>query len=78
MTQAEQREEKFRLLCEKEMNESWSKAEKYTEEIEKVLKKEKWDEGDQSLIRIAAMAFLVRATMEKADSIALFGVDLYK
>jgi len=78
MTQDEKREERFRLLCEKTMNESWAAAEKYTEEIEKVLEKEKWNDKDESLVRIAAMAFCQRALMEKADSIALFGVDLYK
>lgn len=78
MTQEEKREEKFHLRCEKVVNETWSDAEKYTEEIEKTLKKEEWDERDQSLMRIAAAAFCQRAIMDKADSIALFGVDLYK
>ena len=78
MNQDGRSEEKYRLLSEKLVNESWSAAEKYAEEIEEVLQQEgELDERGKSLLIIAATAFVQRAAMEKAESIALFGVDLY-
>lgn len=72
------RDDRYKLLCEKILNESWSEIEQYTEEIQVALEKEELDEKDLLLIKLAARAFLQRATMEKAESVALFGVDLYK
>jgi hypothetical protein len=70
-------EARYKLLCEKVLNESWSSVERYTEEIQEVLEKVELNEKDIVLLRIAAGAFVQRAIMEKADSVALFGVDLY-
>lgn len=72
------RDDRYKLLCEKILNESWSEIEQYTEEIQVALLKDEPDEEDLLLIKLAARAFLQRATMEKAESVALFGVDLYK
>ncbi|KKK69948.1 hypothetical protein LCGC14_2928920 [marine sediment metagenome] len=77
MAKNELKEGQNRLLCEKILNESWSKVEKYTEEIKAALEKGKLSEKDLVLIKLAARAFVQRAMMEKADSVALFGVDLY-
>ena len=77
MTEKERIEEQNRLLCGNVLNESWSKVEKYTDEITAALEKKELTEHDLSLIKIAAAAFIQRAMIEKADAIALFGVDLY-
>lgn len=71
-------EEQNRLLCEKILNESWSKVGKYTDEINEALEKKEIDEYDLSIIKMAARAFVLKITMERADSISLFGVDLYE
>jgi hypothetical protein len=72
-------EENYRLLCEKELNESWSIAEKLTDRVIRALDKENSDlsEEDLSLIRIAAGAFVERALVERAEQKSLFGIDLY-
>ena len=72
------KEKNHKLLCEKVLNQSWSSVEKYIPEIEAALDKERWSEKDLILIRIAAIAFLQRAKMQKADSLSLFEVDLYQ
>lgn len=72
------RDGRYKLLCEKILNESWSEIAQYTEEIQVALLKDEPDERDLLLIKLAARAFLQRSTMEKAESVALFGVDLYK
>lgn len=70
------KEEEYRLLCEKVVNESWSTVGKYTDEIDKALEKDILDEKDITLLRAAAQAFVQRSILEKIDSVALFGVDL--
>lgn len=77
MTKDDKKEEQNRLMCEKVLNESWSKVEKYTEDIQIALKKKILTKKDLLLIKLAAYAFVQKISMEKADSIALFGVDLY-
>ncbi len=79
MTKSEQRELKYRLLCEKEINESWAEVEKHTEKIIQALEKEKeeLDEVDFLLIKLAARVFIEKVLMERADNVALFGVDEY-
>ena len=77
MIKDERREERYRLLCEKEVNESWSKVERYTEEIVKILDKKKITDDDLTLLKIVARVFVQKAMLDKAESIALFGVDLY-
>jgi hypothetical protein len=74
----ENTDDRYKLLCEKVLNESWSAVEQHVEEIEVALEKKELDEKDLVLIKLAARAFLQRAMLEKAESIALFGVDLYK
>jgi hypothetical protein len=69
-------DDRYKLLCEKVLNESWSAVEQHVEEIQVALEKKELDEKDLVLIKLAARAFLQRAMMEKAESIALFGVDL--
>jgi hypothetical protein len=72
------RDDRYKLLCEKVLNESWSAIEQHTEDIQIALEKKELDEKDIILIKLAARAFLQKAMMEKAESVALFGVDLYK
>jgi hypothetical protein len=74
----ENTDDRYKLLCEKVLNESWSAVEQHTEEIQIALEKKELDEKDIILIKLAARAFIQRAIMEKAESVALFGVDLYK
>ena len=79
MTKSEQRELKYRLLCEKEINESWAEVEKHAEKIIQALEKEEkeLDEIDFLLIKLAARAFIEKVLMERADNVALFEIDEY-
>lgn len=77
MTKEERKEEQYRLLSEKVVNESWSKVEKYTNELIEILEKEELDEREFELIIMAARAFVQKILMERADNIALFGMDFY-
>ena len=77
MAKKNNRDINHKLLCEKVLNESWSAVEKYTEQIQAALEKKDPDEKDLLFLRLAARAFVQKAMMEKADSVALFGVDLY-
>lgn len=72
------KEERYKLLCEKVLNESWSSVGEYSEEIELILEKEELDAEDLVLIKMAARAFVQKIMMEKAESVALFEVDLYQ
>lgn len=72
------KEERHKLLCEKVLNESWSTVGKYTEEILLALGKDHPDKNDLALIKLAARAFVQRDLVEKAESAALFEVDLYE
>ena len=77
MTKSKRLNVDYRLLCEKVVNESWSQMEKHTDLISETLEKDILDTEDIELIKLAARAFVQKATLEKADSVALFGVDLY-
>jgi len=77
MTKNVNKDERYKLLCEKVLNESWSEVSKHTEEIQAALEKSYLEEEDLLLIKLAARAFLQRALMERADSVALFDVDPY-
>lgn len=78
MTESDKKEERYRLLCEKEVNESWSKVGKYTKEIFKALDKKELNETDLLLIKLAARAFIQKSILENADNTLLFGVDLHE
>jgi hypothetical protein len=77
MAKSMNKEERHKLLCEKVLNESWSSVGKYSEDIQLALEKRNPSKYDLALIKLAARAFVQRDLMEKADSAALFGVDLY-
>jgi len=70
-------EEQNRLLCEKVLNESWSKVEKYTNDIRSALEKDELSERGLVLIKMAARAFVQKSMMDRADTISIFGIDLY-
>lgn len=78
MAKSINKEERYKLLCEKVLNESWSSVSQHTEEIQLALEKEELDEKDVALIKMAARAFVQRDMMEKAESMTLFQVDLYQ
>jgi hypothetical protein len=78
MTIDKDKEVDYKLLCEKVLNESWSEVSQYAEEIQVALNKENPDENDILLINIAARAFLQRVFFERAESVVLFDMDLYK
>jgi len=67
----------YRLLCEKIINESWSKVERHMDQISEALDKEILTNKDISLLKMAARAFIQKALLEKADNEFLFGMDLY-
>ncbi len=77
MAKSRRMEEQSRLVCEKVLNESWSKVERYTDEIILALGKKELGEKDLLLIKIAARAFVQKVLVERADTVALFGVDLH-
>ncbi len=72
------KEDHYKLLCEKVLNESWSSVEQHTEEIQRALEKKELNERDLVLIKMAALAFLQKVMIDRADSVSLFGVDLSK
>ena len=77
MTKGKRLNGDYRLLCEKVVNESWSQVEKYTDLISDTLEKEVLNSEDIDIIKMAARAFVQKAILERADSVSLFGVDLY-
>ncbi len=65
-----------RLGCEKIVNESWSKAARYKDKIDEVLKKDRpRTDNDISLLIIAAAAFMQRVTLEEVENKELFDCD---
>ncbi len=66
-------EDLSRLKCEKIVNENWSKASTYYDEIKEILEKgEIQDEKEESILMIAAHAALSKMTMDRADEKVLF------
>jgi len=62
-----------RLKCEKLVNERWSKASTYYDEIKEILDKgEIQDEREESILMIVAHAALSKMTMDRADDKILF------
>jgi len=62
-----------RLLCEKIVNETWSKAAHYKKEIIEVLDKNGPDNArDISLLIIAAEAFIQKETLIEAEDVISF------
>ncbi len=65
-----------RLRCEKLVNESWSKAEEYKDEIQKVLNKgNPTSEEDISLLIIGAAAFMQKVMLNGVENEELFGLS---
>lgn len=66
-------EEVSRLKCEKLVNESWSKAWKYLDEIKEILDKgEIQNDHEEAILMIAAHAALSQMTMNKAEQETVF------
>jgi len=64
-----EQESTFRLFSERVINETWSKAEQYKEEIELILERGTVEsDRDISLLLIAANAFIQKVTLSDADN----------
>ena len=64
-----EKDDMYRLVCERILNESWSNAERYKGEIEKILERGTIEsERDVSLLLIASGAFMQRSTLISADN----------
>ncbi len=71
------KEERYRIKCEKVVNESWSVVEEHKDEIKEILEKGGPEtDRELSILKIAAEAFLMKISLSRAEDIALFGVNL--
>ena len=62
-----------RLKCEKIVNENWSKASLYYDEIKEILEREEiQNEREKSILMIAAHAALSKMIMDRANDELLF------
>ena len=75
MIKSEREEERNRLMCEKVVNESWSKVEEHLDKIIIALEKEILEESDILLLRLGCRAFVQRVMLDRAANKSLFGVD---
>ena len=66
-----------RLMCERILNESWSKVREHREEIEFILEKGKIEgERERALIFAAANAFMQTITLEEIENESLGLYDI--